>query len=244
MKLQIDNLDGSGPRDYTSAIDDSLLPQVVRKLNKPSELRVSVVADTGNFVVPAVGARITLSKANGLDVFTGYLIQPPVYEYLGWGEQGPVYRYNLLAQSDETLLDEKRLPDRCPFVERSAGNALCQLTQDLLPGVFNTSQTQDLDLLAGYASDPQKTWGQQAAEIAMQARARYYFLNGALIFSPVGSTLYPLNESDPDFDPQRLTLQSGSALLNDVTVVGETEPQAYVKDYFVGDGLTEKFYLS
>ncbi len=33
-------------------------------------------------------------------------------------------------------------------------------------------------------------------------------------------------------------------LVNDVTVVGEIEPEAYVKDYFVGDGLTLKFYLS
>jgi len=244
MNLQIDNLDGFGPRDYTATIDGSRMPQVIRKLNQPSELRISLVADTADFVVPAVGARITLGKTNGQDVFTGYLIQAPAFDYLGWGEQGPVYRYNLIAQSDETLLNEKRLPDRCPFVERSAGNALRQLTQDLLPGVFDTSQAQDLDLLAGYASDPQKTWGQHAAEIAIQARASYSVLNGALIFAPAGAATYVLEESDPNFDPQALTLQPGSALINDVTVIGETEPQAYVKDYFIGDGLTERFYLS
>ncbi|HTZ96993.1 MAG TPA: hypothetical protein VMB18_11385 [Terriglobales bacterium] len=244
MKLQIDNLDGLGPRDYTSSIDASRLPQVIRKLNQPSELRVSLVADSANFVVPATGARIALGKANGQDVFTGYLIHAPEYEYLGWSEQGPVYRYNLIAQSDETLLNEKRLPDRSPFVERSAGNALRQLTEDLLPGVFDTSQVQDLDLLAGYASEPQKTWGEQAAEIAIQARARYYVLNGALIFSPVASIVYALDESDPNFNPQGLRLQPAGTLLNDVTVIGEIEPQAYVKDYFVGDGLTERFYLS
>ncbi len=244
MKLQIDNLDGFGPRDYTASIDGSRLPQVVRKLNKPSELRVSLVADTPEFIVPVVGARITLGKTNGQDVFTGYLIQSPTFDSLGWGEQGPVYRYNLVAQSDEALLNEKRLPDRCPFVDRSAGNALRQLTEGLLPGVFDTSQVQDLDLLAGFASNPQETWGEQAAEIAIQARASYYFLNGALIFSPVGANVYALNESDPNFDPSDLLLQPGSALLNDVTVVGEIEPQAYVKDYFIGDGLTERFYLS
>ena len=32
--------------------------------------------------------------------------------------------------------------------------------------------------------------------------------------------------------------------MNDVTVVGLTEPQDYVKDYFVGDGVSLKFYLS
>lgn len=42
------------------------------------------------------------------------------------------------------------------------------------------------------------------------------------------------------------TAQSGPALttIADVTVIGAEEPQAYVTDYFIGDGLTEKFYLS
>jgi hypothetical protein len=132
MKLQIDNLDGLGPVNYTSSIDGSRSPQIVRKLNQPSELKVSLVADSASFVVPKTGARITLGLTNGQDVFTGYLMQSPAFEYLGWGERGPVYRYDLVAQSDEGLLDEKRLPDRCPFLDRSAGDALRQLTQDLL----------------------------------------------------------------------------------------------------------------
>lgn len=244
MKLQIDNLDGLGPIDYTSSIDGSRSPQVVRKLNQLSELKLSLVADSPDFVVPTTGARVTLGLTNGQDVFTGYFMQSPVFEYLGWGERGPVYRYDLIAQSDEGLLDEKRLPDRCPFLDRSAGDALRQLTQDLLPGVFGTSGVQDLDTLAWYASNPRKTWSQQAAEIAIQARASYRIMNGALIFAPLGATAYALNETDPTFCPEGLKLQPVNALLNDVTVIGQSEPQAYVKDYFVGDGLTLKFYLS
>ena len=140
MKLQIDNLDGLGPVNYTSSVDGSRSPQIVRKLNQPSELRVSLVANAPTFVVPVSGARIILGLTNGQDVFSGYLMQSPVFEYLGWGERGPVYRYDLVAQSDEVLLDEKRLPDRCPFLDRSAGNALRQLTEDLLPGVFDTQR--------------------------------------------------------------------------------------------------------
>jgi hypothetical protein len=244
MKLQIDNLEGQGPVDYTSAIDGSRSPQVVRKLNQPSELRLSLVADSPNFVVPVTGARVTLGLTNGQDVFTGYLMQSPVFEYLGWGERGPVYRYDLVAQSDEGLLDEKRLPDRCPFLERSAGDALRQLTQDLMPGVFDTSGVQDLDSLAWYASNPRKTWSQHAAEIAIQARASYRIVNGALIFAPLGATAYVLNETDIAFSPQGLKLRPVKGMINDVTVVGQSEPQAYVTDYFVGDGLTLKFYLS
>jgi len=244
MKLQIDNLDGLGPVNYTSSIDGSRSPQVVRKLNQASELRLSLVADSPDFVVPTTGARVTLGLTNGQDVFTGYLMQSPVFEYLGWGERGPVYRYDLVAQSDEGLLDEKRLPDRCPFLDRSAGETLRQLTQDLLPGVFDTSAVQDLDTLAWYASNPRKKWSQQAAEIAIQARASYRIMNGALIFAPLGATAYALNETDTAFCPDGLKLQPIDGLINDVTVIGQSEPQAYVKDYFVGDGLTLKFYLS
>jgi len=244
MKLQIDNNDGLGLIDYTPAIDGSTPPRVIRKLNQPTKLQTSLVADSPAFVVSGIGARIILGLTDGQDVFTGYLVESPVFEYLGWGEQGPVYRYNLAAQSDEALLNEKRLPLRCPFVERSAGNALRQLTQDLLPGVFNTSQVQDLDMLAWWTSDPQKTWTQEAAEIAIQARASYHLLNGAMVFSPVGTNVYALNESDTNFSPEGLKLQPVNALVNDVTVIGEIEPQAYVKDYFVGDGLTYRFYLS
>ncbi len=101
MKLQIDNHDGYGLRDYTGAIDGTQGPEVIRKLNQVSELHVSLVADTSDFVVPVVGARVILGQRNGEDLFTGYLMQPPAFEYLGWTERGPRYRYDLLAQGDE-----------------------------------------------------------------------------------------------------------------------------------------------
>src|SRR5438094_6334315 len=46
------------------------------------------------------------------------------------------------------------------------------------------------------------------------------------------------------FSPESLTLQPADGLVNDLTVFGVIEPQAYVKDYFVGDNLSLKFYLS
>jgi hypothetical protein len=113
-----------------------------------------------------------------------------------------------------------------------------------MPGVFDTSAVQNLDTLAWFASDPQKTWSQHAAEIAVQARASYRVLNGSVIFAPLGATAFSLNEADSAFCPEGLNLQPVNGLVNDLTVIGQSEPQAYVKDYFIGDGLTLKFYLS
>ena len=103
---------------------------------------------------------------------------------------------------------------------------------------------QDVDTIAHYAPSPQKKWSEHAAEIALRARAVYRALNGALSFAPVGASIYALSETDASFSPESLKLQPANGLLNDVTVFGLIEPQAYVKDYFVGDNLTLKFYLS
>jgi hypothetical protein len=244
MKLTIDNLQGQGPQDYTGALDGTKLPKIERKLNQPAELQFSLVSNSPGFVIPATGARVTLGKTNGSDVFTGYVTAAPQYEYLGWGEHGPVYRYNVLAQSDEVLLDQKALPNRSPFVDRSAGNALRQLAQDLLPGWFDTSAVQDVDTLATYEVNPQISFSFHAAEIALAARGSFRTMNGALMLAPVGVAAYALNESDANFSPQGLWLNSPNLLVNELTVIGENEPQAYVRDYFVGDGLSLKFYLS
>ncbi len=104
------------------------------------------------------------------------------------GEQGAVYRYEVVAQSDEVLLDQKALPNRAPFVARSAGSALRQLAQDLLPGGFDTSAVQDVDTLASYEVNPQKKFSLHAAEIALAARASYRAMNGALVLAPVGAS--------------------------------------------------------
>lgn len=244
MKLTIDNLQGQGPQDYTAALDGTASPKVERKLNQPAELQFSLVANSPGFVIPVTGARVTLGKTNGSDVFTGYVTAAPQYEYLGWGEQGPVYRYNVVMQSDEILLDRKALPNRPPFVDRSAGNALRQLAQDVLPGWFNTSAVQDVDTLAVYAVNPQKSFSFHAAEIALAARASFRAMNGVLILTPVGTATYALNESDASFSPEGLWLNSPNLLVNELTVIGQDEPRAYVRDYFVGDGLSLKFYLS
>ncbi len=244
MKLSIDNLQGQGPEDYTAAIDGARAPKVERRLNQLATLQFSLVANSPEFTVPAMGARVMLGKVDNSLVFTGYVTAATQYEYLGWGERGPVYRYNLVAQSDEILLDQKVLPNRSPFVSRSAGDALRQLTQDLLPEWFDFSAVQDVDILATYAVNPQKKFSLHAAEIALAARASYRAINGALVLAPVGAATYALSESDGDFSPEGLLLDAPNLLANTFLAIGEDEPQAYVRDYFVGDGLSLKFYLS
>jgi hypothetical protein len=244
MKLTIDNLQGQGPVDYTAALDGDVAPRIERRINQPAMFTCSLAANAPGFVVPAIGARVVVTREDGSFLFTGYLMEAPEAEYAGWGEQGPVHEYVLTAESDEMLLDQKALPNRATFVARSAGSALRQLVQDLLPGSFDTSGIQDVDTLASYSVNRQKPFSYHASEIALAARASYRAMNGALLLAPVGAMVYAIDESDANFFPAGLRLISPNTRVNDVTVIGLDEPQAYVRDYFVGDGLSLKFYLS
>ncbi len=244
MKLTIDNLDGRGEVDYTGMLDASVMPRVQRTINQPSTFQCSLLGGSMGFVLPVQGARLALTNGDGTFIFTGYLSDTPQYEYLGWGQQGSVYRYKLAAESDEVLLDQKALPNRAPFVARSAGSALRQLVQDLLPGGFDTSAVEDVDVLASYAVNPQKSFTFHAAEIASTARASYRAMNAALTLAPIGTASYTISDRDANFSPAGLKLNSPRILVNDVTLIGLEEPKAYVRDYFVGDGLSLRFYLS
>lgn len=240
----IDNLDGQGALDYTPFLDAANNPQVSRKLNQPVELRFALVTSEDDFVVPAKGARVTLGRSNGSDVFAGYIAGAPEYHLLGWTERGPVFRYEIVALSDEMMLDQKTLPPTPPFVARSAGDALRRLSEDTFAGWGDLSGIAGEDVIPYYKASPAKKWSESAAEIALAARCAFRSEGEALRFSPLGEKSYQLDESSDDFSPSDLVLRSSDRGINDLTVLGEIEPSAYVRDYFVGDGFTTKFYLS
>jgi hypothetical protein len=244
MKLLIDNLDGRGAQDYTAFVDSGKSPSVVRKLNSPAELKFDLVGGGQSLAVPAIGGRVTLTLSNGNDLFTGYIAQTPTYQYLGWADRGLVYRYEIVALSDVMLMDQKAPPPHPPFVNRNAGDAFRQLTAEALPGWFDVSGVEPGDAIPYYSVDPAKKWNASAAEIALAARCSYRDDNSRLSFAPLGANTYALAENAAAFSPGDLQLQSVNRLVNDLTILGKLEPSAHVKDYFVGDGLTTKFYLS
>jgi len=244
MKLTIDNLQGSGPVDYTALLDRTLDAEIERKLNQPSMAQFTFVGDGAGFVPPVAGGRVVVTKEDGTLLFTGYLTQTPEAEYLGWGEQGGVYRYKLVAESDEVLLDQKAPTNRAPFVVRTAGAALKQVVEDLLPGMFDTSAVQDVGLLTSYRVDPQKKFSEIAGEIAQEVRGCYRAMKGEILLSGIGGNSFAIDEGDRNFSPGELAVLCREDVRNDITVIGEDEPQAYVRDFFVGDGLTQRFYLS
>jgi hypothetical protein len=237
MKLLIDST------DYTSQLDASVRARVKRLLNRPATMTAALIATDPSFVVPAADARVILERNDGHRVFTGYLDGAPEWEHLGWNDRGPVYRYKLRATSDEVTLNRKRLPDRAPYVNRTAGAALKQLASDA-GSILDVTDVQGLDPLTQANVSVQRTFSDQAAEIASRTRGVYRVHNGKITLEPVGTRSHVLSEADDGFDPGALVLERAQVAANDVTVIGRVEPRVYVKNYFLGDGVTLGFNLS
>ena len=113
-----------------------------------------------------------------------------------------------------------------------------------MPGWFDLTGVQAGDQIPYFSVDPSKSWTASAAEIALAARFSARDAAGKLVFAPLAQNTYPLAETDPTFSPDNLQLESVNRLINDLTVLGQLEPAAHVKDYFVGDGFTTTFYMS
>ncbi|HZD31874.1 MAG TPA: hypothetical protein VE779_09460, partial [Candidatus Angelobacter sp.] len=244
MKLLIDNQDGRGLQDYSVYLDAAKLPKLVRKLNQSATMEAWLASGEAGFCVPASGARVVLQRDDGYKLFTGYLSSAPQMEYLGATQAGTAWRYALGAMDDSWLLDQNAPTARIPMANRTAGDALRTITNDVLPGGLDLSGVQDLGQVNQFVESSQKSWSEHAQELATMERGCVRASDGKLVFQPVGQQVIAINESDAKFSPQGLMLVQSDCLANDVTIVGELEPTMYVSDYFIGDGTTLGFYLS
>jgi hypothetical protein len=244
MNLLIDNNDGLGQQDYTAWLDAGHLPKITRRLNMAAIMAACLVAADPSFHPPVSGARVLLQRADGFRLFTGYLATAPEQQYLGYSHAGAAWRYALQALDDSCLLDHNALPVRTPFAFRTAGDAVRTLANDVLPNGFDLSGVHDVSPVNQFLIVPQKTWTEHAQELATMTRASYRAHDGKLYFEEVGQQSFTISEQDENFVPEALLLLQSDQLRNDVTIIGELEPQVYVRDYFLGDGTTLGFYLS
>jgi hypothetical protein len=237
MKLLIDS------SDYTSHLDASVRPRASRALNKPARLAATLIATDPSFVVPAADARVILERNDGYRIFTGYLDGAPQWEHVGWNERGPIYRYQLSATSDEVLLNRKRLPQRAPMVNRTAGGALKQLATDA-GSTMDVTGVADIATIAQLTPSIQRAFSDHVAEIALRTRSVYRVHDGKISLAPLGLVTHTLSDANDTFDPAALGVERPQKIANDMTVIGRTEPRAYVKDYFSGDDVSLRFQLS
>ncbi len=234
-------------QDYTTALDHARPLTIERKLNEPSfcQLWLSLPANA-SLATPFRGQSLAVIGDDGTYYFTGYIAVSPLPEYAGLAMEGPRYRIEIQALSEEVLLDQILMPPSAGASGESVGSLMTALVTRT--GATRLS-TQGLSLntpVSYFVPQPGAPWSKSAGQVASMARAAYRALNGALTVASVQNAVHPLSESDGSLNLAALgfTASIERALTNDVTVCGEHEAAAYVSEYFLGDGVTTKFFLA
>jgi hypothetical protein len=106
LRITIDNLDGLGSLDYTSAIAPEGPITLQRALNAPSRCTANIVLGVAGLVLPSRHARVTVAADDAMVLFTGYVATEPVRIYAGDTSSGAAYQVRMTAVSDEWLLDK------------------------------------------------------------------------------------------------------------------------------------------
>jgi hypothetical protein len=244
VKVTIDNLDGAGAVDYSSALCGDGPVKISRTLNAPSICSGMLDVTDAALPVPVRRGRVVVTAANGTILFTGYIATDPEAVYAGTGLKGPVYRYAVSAVSDEWLLDKQTVPLSGAGLGQSGGQLLTTLTNRVDAGLFTT--TGVLNGLAVGVFEPSQTesWSVNAGGVASATYAAYRVLDGAIGMQPAGTVAHTLSDGDGSLQVAALKTTSVKELANDVTVSGDMEPTAYVTETFAGDGTTTVFQLS
>jgi len=241
MKITIHGL------DYTSTLDMAQPLQIERKLNQLSECRFLLALCTdGSLEVPARNQLIAISGDDGTLYFTGYIAANPLPEYIGVGLDGPLYGLQIVALSDEVLLDQLPMPASAGITGETVGSLMGAFMTHSGSRSLAASGVEMDSMVGNVVPKPGADWSECASAAASAAGVTYRALDGTLALVPMQSVVHPLNETDSNFNPANLALMASVNRLpvNDVTLCGEREPVAYVTEYFNGDGVTSSFYLA
>jgi hypothetical protein len=250
LRITIDNLDGLGARDYTSAVVPEGPITVQRTLNAPTRCTADVVVATVGLPLPSRLGRVVVEGDAGNILFTGYLATEPVRVYAGEASTGPVYRARMSAVSDEWLLDRmgSGASTEAAVSLSLDGNALlARLTARVQAGQTSTLRTEQVTsarVSGVYSPRTGVPWSVNAGDAASAAYAGYRSLNGQVMLQSAGSVTHAFSDADGSLSVSELQVSNVRELANDVTLSGEEEPAAYISENFAGDGTTTVFKLS
>ena len=245
MILTIDNLDGSGPLDYSNAVMTKPPLRIERKLNEPSTCSFLLLPPlASNLSVPLRLARVTVSDDSSIILFTGYVATEPALQSAGEGVDGPVYEAAVSAVSDEVLLDMQGISQRTSRFALPAGEISQMLTSIVDPSRFTYNTAQATGVVGRFVAEPSQAWSGNVGLLGSSSGNAYRVISGGITMAPVGNVTHSLNEGDGTLQMSRLQASMVKMLANDVTACGQEEPSAYITEVFAGDGTTVLFDLT
>jgi hypothetical protein len=168
-----------------------------------------------------------------------------------------VFGFNLPCTSDDYLFQKHQLPAKT-FINNNRGDIIKSLIQtmfnDVVPFPWDLSNIYPGGIERVFHVDPGKSFAEILTEFADADNYTYYCLDGHVVYAPEGvlqphtnDPLYAvtIDEQDPRFTPEKLQINRVSSMIaNDVTVLGEDEGTALVREHFVSNGADPFFELA
>jgi hypothetical protein len=247
LRITIDNLDGTGPRDYSASVAPEGPITLQRTLNAPARCTAEFVVGAEGLPLPSRLGRLIVEAEDGTVLFTGYLATEPVRVYAGEASSGAVYRARVSAVSDEWLLDRAgsgATQVATTSLSLDGSQLLARMVARTQAGTFEVSSTSGGQVSGVFTARASVPWSVNAGEAAGAAYASYRALNGQIMLQPAGSVTHSYSDADGTLSVAELQLGAVRELANDVTLSGAEEPAAYIDESFVGDGTTTAFPLS
>lgn len=247
MRITIDNLDGAGPRDYTSSVAPEASITLQRALNVPTRCTAELVVGVEGLSLPARLGRVVVEGQDGTVLFTGYLATEPVRVYAGEAGTGAVYRARVSAVSDEWLLDRAgsgAAQTAAASLSLNGNQLLARMTARTQAGSLSVSPGSATQTSGVFTARADVPWSVNARDAAGASYASYRALNGQIMLQPAGSVTHNFSDADGTLSVAELQVGAVRELANDVTLSGAEEPAAYISESFVGDGTTTVFQLS
>lgn len=100
MRLTIDNMDGAGAREYTSALAAESPLRIERLLREPARCTGALHVSAFGLPVPVRGAHVVLASDAGAELFSGYVVSDAAREFAGVAAAGAVHRVVFSAISN------------------------------------------------------------------------------------------------------------------------------------------------
>ena len=244
MRGTIDNLDGLGAVEYSSAVWSGGRMQIERALNAPSRCTLQLVLTGTALATPQRRGRVMVTSDAGTSLFTGYIATAPERVVAGASMGTVMYRVAVSALSDDWLLDRQELAGATDGLSQPASDVLQTLTSRTGAGAVATSGVVNTRNVGVFTPDPSESWSENAARVAAAAYAGYRVVDRALSLLSVGATVHNFSDQDGSLSPGMVQAAQVKELANDVTLSGQMEPTTYVTELFLGDGSTSVFKLS
>ena len=261
---------GGVETDYTRFVKQDSI-QITEQINVPSQMTFSLFPLGTDFVIPPQHGYVKLYSTNTeTSLFTGFIASAPVRTYLAPSQAAPpmvssdmvvigdsdrvygprqLFQFDITATSDEYLLNIKAVPFIPAYVNRTQGQILTDLAELLCPGFFDSSNVEDGDIVPFFQYNPQQSWCELAKQFGDGSRYRYKARDRKLWYTPYGDQPFGIKYDEvtmksSDLAPRDLkTTVLSVPIVNDVTIIGDTEAGNNWENYFCGTGFDDNLPL-